>query len=76
MGHDFGLAPSCRWVFRLEALVALWEVHGSKPSTNVLMPPKPGALREVACDNIYPPAVTINKNQYPVNLYMVLMVYH
>ncbi len=32
---------------------ALWEVHGRKPSTYVLKPPKLGALREVACDNIY-----------------------
>ncbi len=36
---------------RLEASFALWEDHASKPSTNVLTPPKLGALREVAGDN-------------------------
>ena len=38
---------------RLEASAALWEDHTSKPSTHVLTPPKRGALREVARDNIY-----------------------
>ncbi len=38
VGHGFGF---------------LWEVHGRKPSTYVLTPPKPGALREVARDNMY-----------------------
>ena len=35
------------------ASVVLWEVHVSKPSTHVLTPPKLGALREVARDNIF-----------------------
>ncbi len=37
---------------RLEASVALWEVHVDKPSTHVITSPKLGALREVARDNI------------------------
>ncbi len=36
----------------LEASATSWEVHTSKPSTHVLTPPKLGALREVARDNI------------------------
>ncbi len=35
----------CSWIRK---------VHVNTPSTHVLMPPKLGALREVACDNIYP----------------------
>ena len=31
----------------------MWEVHVNKPSTHVLTPPKLGALREVARNNIY-----------------------
>ena len=37
---------------RLEASAISWKIHVHKPSTHVLMPPKLGALREVACDNI------------------------
>ena len=37
---------------RLEASAALWEDHTDKPSTHVLTPPKLGAFREVARDNI------------------------
>ena len=43
------------WVIllrRLEASAASWEDHTGKPSTHVLTPPKIGALREVARDNI------------------------
>ncbi len=36
-----------------KASAASWEVHASKPSTHVLTPPKLGALREVARDNIF-----------------------
>ena len=37
---------------RLEASTISWRIHVRKPSTNVLTPPKLGALREVARDNI------------------------
>ena len=38
----------------MEASAALWEDNADEPSTHVLTPPKLGALREVACDNILP----------------------
>ena len=43
------LETSCR----LEASFTFWKVHGRKPSTYAPKPPKLGALREVARDNIY-----------------------
>ncbi len=36
----------------LEASAISWRIHVHKPSTHVLTPPKLGALREVARDNI------------------------
>ncbi len=44
-----------------EWVVALWKDHTSKPSTNVLMPPKLGALREVACGNTMTPGTELWK---------------
>ncbi len=38
---------------RLEASAILLRIHVRKPSTNVPTPPKLGALREVARDNIF-----------------------
>ncbi len=39
---------------RLEASAISWKIHVHKPSTHVLTPPKLGALRKVACDNMLP----------------------
>ncbi len=39
---------------RLETSAALWADHIGKLSTHVLTPPRLGALREVARDNMYP----------------------
>ena len=53
------LEPRCccsnpvRSLRRLEASAISWRIHVRKPSTHVLMPPKLGALREVAHDNNY-----------------------
>ena len=38
----------------MEASTVSWDVHAGEPSTHVLTPPKIGALREVARDNILP----------------------
>ena len=38
---------------RLEASAASWEDYTGKSSTHVLTPPKIGAFREVAHDNMY-----------------------
>ena len=55
VGHDCRFAPYRGNVSNpvLEASFALWEVHVSKPYTYVLKPPKLGAIKEVAHDNIY-----------------------
>ena len=45
-----------------EASAALWQVHNDKPSTHVLTPPKLGALREVARDNMFLMAAYVLNN--------------
>ena len=58
VGHDCGFAPSCQWEVKFLCIEfdpgdsLLWEVHIYKSSTYVLKPPKLGALRKVARDNI------------------------
>ena len=49
--------PNQKFLFRVhshmhESAIS-WRIHVSKPSTHVLTPPKLGALREVARDNIH-----------------------
>ena len=43
----------CVPLHRLEASAVSWRIHVHKPSTHVLTPLKLGALREMACDNIF-----------------------
>ncbi len=52
MGSHSALKILCVLLHRLEASAVLWDVHAGKPSTHILTPPKIGALREVARDNI------------------------
>ena len=57
--HPMRLPSVISWEIGVR-VVTLWEDHASKPSTNVLTPPKLGTVVEVARDNIITEADGVN----------------